>query len=1732
MVGQGANNNQTGEYTGYNGSYYFAGEDLKDVGGNGSPDGLDEKEILFTGIDISNETGLQFKGLFAAGAETPCGASTYDAADFIKVFYSVDNGPFVLGMCFHADIYCSNPGNTINEPLHLDPNCDGDGGEGAMLGNAFQEFSFPLPSGTSLDIKVVVSADGNGEEMAFDYFRVVSAGVLPCVDPVVVEVTKSGDACQPGQSITLTVLGDLNDATNWYWYTDGCGQTQVGTGTSIVVNPAMTTTYYVRGEPGCDGPLPCTSITVNVGMDTTPPDITCPANQVVPGGANCSAALGSYVAQAVVSDNCDPEPVVTQSPVAGTNFFGSVVVTLSAEDASGNVGTCTFLVSVQDNIAPVLSLPADVTLECGESEAPPAETCGPMVLLRSGLTISLPASGSMTLQASQFDAASEDGCGTGNLTFSFSPNPVNTSKVYNCTHVGTHAVNIWAIDGNGHKHSATASLVVQDPFGYCPNGGNGCQPVPVLYSMLVVSLQPDGSVTLDASSWDAGSMNVCQSGNLTFSFSSNTNDQTQTFTCTDLTGIQSLDIWVTDGSNNQSRASVALLVQDQADYCSAPSGNCGQLGLLKEGVVLNLPPNRVGVLSANIFDAGSEDACNTGGLNFAFVNPNPAPAKSYTCDNLGVQVEQIRVIDGNGSIAMTKSRNHIFRPNHFRYLSGSGGHYPYLDCHRCGGQLCKCESNYYDRGYYPPVVVCPDDQNEPLGPGCAFTVPNYVGLLTAGDECSASLSFEQLPATGQILNTSSPITLTVSDDCQNTTVCIFQLILTDEGDPVVSCPGNQEATPNGNCAFELEDYTGLAQASDNCDSNLDITQSPAAGTILTQAVTVTITATDDTGNTGTCTFEVTVGSLSPEFSATPNNITVNCASDVPGNQGVQAFDDCDGQIQVFFTQTGLPLNCPGAGTVTNTWTATDSDGHTITHTQIVTVADGIAPVLSSLPSDITVSCLGDVPGNQGITAMDNCEGLLTPVFIQSAAPPCAGVGIVTNTWLAQDCVGNSTVHIQTVTIVDNAPPVFNNPPQNITVSCSGDVPAAQGLTATDNCGGTVPVVFAQSILPICPGQGVVTNTWTATDCAGNSAVHTQTVTIEDNQAPVLSAYPASGTATCMGDVPGNPGLTATDNCGGTIAVSFSQNINSSCPGSGVVTNTWTAVDCAGNTEVYAQIIAVDDNDPPVFSAYPVDLTVTCISDVPGDPGITASDNCGGSIDVVFTQNLPGSCTGVATNTWTSVDCAGNTATYTQVVTISDNVPPVFSAYPASLTVSCASQVPGNQGVTGIDNCGGPVSVAYSQSPIPPCAGQGLVTNTWTATDCAGNTATWMQIVTIDDNTAPVLSAQPANLTVACAADIPGAQGVTASDNCGGAINVVFTQTGLPLSYPNPGVVTNTWVATDCAGNSTTHAQFITIDDNIAPVALCKNITVNLSVNGEVTITPFDVNNGSSDNCGIASYSVNPALFSCEEVGVFPAVLTVMDLFENTASCTAYVNVVASFICPEPGISYYGGPTVSDPCTCLGNGQFEEEVVVGPTGPGQIWTVATTTLLNPNTMLPYPAGTPLVEHSLGGGQSIYTLVGIHLDGVGYSIQVASPSWPGLLLSLSNVCYYPDPQIIGLDGPFCIYSDPITLEGDVGGVALESEGFTIDGDPATVFDPFDLGVGNYLVEYTVDAGTAAPGDPADPGCVASTSQMVQVLQTPSTLACNDLITVGVDGNCEALITPDMILEGPIYAMTTIP
>ena len=127
---------------------------------------------------------------------------------------------------------------------------------------------------------------------------------------------------------------------------------------------------------------------------------------------------------------------------------------------------------------------------------------------------------------------------------------------------------------------------------------------------------------------------------------------------------------------------------------------------------------------------------------------------------------------------------------------------------------------------------------------------------------------------------------------------------------------------------------------------------------------------------------------------------------------------------VFLDNILVEGNCASNGFVKLfycTWTATDACGNVGQNSIFVKVIDDKAPVLSNIPSNITVNTyLGDVvptaPSN--ISSTDNCSGVLQYALTQtSVTSPCGST--ITRTWVSSDVCGNTATSSQIIRVFDN-----------------------------------------------------------------------------------------------------------------------------------------------------------------------------------------------------------------------------------------------------------------------------------------------------------------------------------------------------------------------------------------------------------------------------------------------------------------------------------------------------------------------------------------------------------------------------------------------------------------------------------------------------------------------------------------------------------------------------------------
>ena len=118
-------------------------------------------------------------------------------------------------------------------------------------------------------------------------------------------------------------------------------------------------------------------------------------------------------------------------------------------------------------------------------------------------------------------------------------------------------------------------------------------------------------------------------------------------------------------------------------------------------------------------------------------------------------------------------------------------------------------------------------------------------------------------------------------------------------------------------------------------------------------------------------------------------------------------------------------------------------------------------------------------------------------------------------WTATDVCGNESQCEQTINVIDNTPPQILNVPANESAAC-GNIPAPPtgAVTATDNCDNNVNLVLTEETVPgACSNGFNLIRTWTATDACGNVSTATQTISVDDVEAPVLSQTPADQNVT-------------------------------------------------------------------------------------------------------------------------------------------------------------------------------------------------------------------------------------------------------------------------------------------------------------------------------------------------------------------------------------------------------------------------------------------------------------------------------------------------------------------------------------------------------------------------------------------------------------------------------------------
>ncbi|MFP9097646.1 T9SS type A sorting domain-containing protein [Flavobacterium sp. RHBU_24] len=346
---------------------------------------------------------------------------------------------------------------------------------------------------------------------------------------------------------------------------------------------------------------------------------------------------------------------------------------------------------------------------------------------------------------------------------------------------------------------------------------------------------------------------------------------------------------------------------------------------------------------------------------------------------------------------------------------------------------------------------------------------------------------------------------------------------------------------------------------------------------------------------------------------------------------------------------------------------------------------------------------------------------------------------------------------------------------------------------------------------------------------------------------------------------------------------------------GTTTNTFELTDTNNVVTTCSFDVTVVDNQAPTIT---LNGGATATLNENGEATITledidisAVDNCTANTVTLSIPPTSYTCANLGMNALTVTASDGtNMATQVVYVNVTDAIDPILTLQPAVLILdnegmATLTQADVDNGST--DNCA-ISSFTFSQAMFS-CEEMGEHTIMVTAADASGNTTTAEVLVSVADNTPPVLALQNVTLVLGenGTATLSQADADTGStDNC--AIDSFsFSQSEFSC---DDSTATVTVTAIDTAGNVSTGQITVTIADETAPVAIAQDITLELTENATVTLNAAVFGAGSTDNCGIVDWGVNTTSFECDDIGENTVTLTVTDAAGHTATTTAVVTV--------------------------------------------------------------------------------------------------------------------------------------------------------------------------------------------------------------------------------------------------
>ncbi len=949
-------------------------------------------------------------------------------------------------------------------------------------------------------------------------------------------------------------------------------------------------------------------------VEVTVEDVDAPSCSLIAGGMQFPANSMITLDQILLdyTDNCNT--AAASANISQTLFdcdeLGTQTINVTVTDDSGNVSdVCSTTIVIFDPSDPIC--------------------------VANDLTVELGANGTYTITAMDemlISAGSSAGCdGTIDVDFA---GPIN------CDDVGQPIdVDVTVTTSSGAQAQCDARIIVEDntpPTVNCRNN-------------LTVNLDASGEATITASDIVTSSNDNCPI---------TTSIDIDQFDCSDIGTVQVVTATVTDNANNSTSCTTDVTVEDNFD----PSCT-----LIAPG--MTFPVNAT--ITVDQLLATFTDNCNSAAASATISQDQ------FDCDELGTQTIEVTVTDDSGNVSDVCSTTievidpstPVCTPNDITvsldaigsytlttadtlalYAGSSSGCAGSIDidyagpilCNLVGTPLCvnitvttsenvsaTCKANIVVEDNMPPTINCRNTLTLDINASGVATVTPSMVISSSSDNCgfTTSIDISSLDCSDKASPTT--VTATATDQAGNMSTCTTLVSVEDNLDPVCALTSGLIFAPG-----EVITVDAVLQTfADNCaiaSSASSVTPDMfTCADVPNSPLPITVTVTDDCGNTGTCSTFVTIADNGPP-TARCQDITVGLNAN--GEVIIQGVDVDGGSSTPCgasnFTYSVTPdsFDCDDIGDNVVTLTVTTITGLTSTCNAVVTVVDALPPTIVCPPNE-NLPCTADVSDLSmfGVpTVLDNCSSnTMTTEDVIDNTNSC-NVGTLTRRFTVTDGFGNTASCDQVITI---------NPPNNpISIT---DITFDSTFVRLNNCFdpnnlpefppvvddsnaecSDIEITFTDTdpTAGFDPCNDAIIRSYTVTDhCQGMSWNFTQNYILQDNIGPEITNAPSdirieldSTFASC--DTFLNLPATVTDCVTGFTATNDSPFAitNNSADASGTYTGsttvTLTATDVCGNTATHAYDVQVIDVTATIKTCDKIIVTIepNMMVDVPVD----------------------------------------------------------------------------------------------------------------------------------------------------------------------------------------------------------------------------------------------------------------------------------------------------------------------------------------------------------------------------------------------------------------------------------------------------------------------------------------------------------------------------------------------------